>query len=81
MESCRNLERSKADRLQDDMDDSRRRYEQRLSLVMSNPGIHSQGTRTEDVASKVEIQRLKQGADRGSKRPRCTVSTPKSECY
>lgn len=60
MESALNLERNKADRLQEDMDDNRRRYEQRLSLVMANPNIRNQGTRTVDVASKVEIQRLKQ---------------------
>jgi len=60
MESCVNLEKNNADRLQDDMDGGRRRYEQRLSLVMSNPGIRSPGTHTVDVASKVEIQKLKQ---------------------
>jgi len=43
MESCLNLEKSKADRLQDDIDEDRRRYEQRLSLVMSNPSIRNQG--------------------------------------
>lgn len=59
MESALNLERHKAARLHDEMDDHRRRYEQRLSLIMSNPNVINQGINTVDVASKVEIQRLK----------------------
>lgn len=60
MESALNLEKHKATRLHDEMDDHRRRYEQRLSLIMSNPSVLNQGVNTVDVASKVEIQRLKQ---------------------
>ena len=60
MNSCLNLERAKADRLQDGMDEDRRRYEQRLSLVMSNPSVRNRGAHSVDVASKVEMQRLKQ---------------------
>ena len=59
MESALNLEKHKASRLNDEMDDHRRRYEQRLSLIMSNPNVMSQNVNTVDVASKVEIQRLK----------------------
>ena len=59
MESALNLEKHKASRLNDEMDDHRRRYEQRVSLIMSNPNVMSQNVNTVDVASKVEIQRLK----------------------
>ena len=58
-ESMFNLEKHKIEKLHDEMDDHRQRYEQRLSLVMSNPNVHGQSMNTVDVASKVEIQRLK----------------------
>ena len=50
MESALNLEKHKATRLHDEMDDHRRRYEQRISLIMSNPNVMSQNVNTVDVA-------------------------------
>lgn len=42
------------------MIEDRQRYEQRLSLFMSNPESKESSVHSVDVASKVEIQRLGQ---------------------
>ena len=80
MESCVNLEKNNADRLQDDMDGGRRRYEQTLIIGHVKPRYTQPrdshcGCRIKSGDSKIEAE-----AGRGPKRPRCTVSTPKSEC-
>lgn len=59
-ESCFNLEKAKAVQLQENMDEDRNRYERRLNMIMSNPVVRSQGANTVDVASKIEIQNLRQ---------------------
>lgn len=55
-----NLEKSRADQLSESMEEDRNRYERRLSLAMSNPVVRSQGANNVDMASKIEIQNLRQ---------------------
>ncbi len=55
-----NLEKSRADQLRESMEEDRNRYERRLSLVMANPAVRNQGTSNVDMASKIEIQNLRQ---------------------
>ena len=59
MQSYINLENAKNERLQLRIDEDRQRYEQRLSLVISNPEARDPNAIAVDVASRVEIQRLK----------------------
>ena len=59
-ESYLNMENAKNDRLTARMDEDRKRYEQRLALFMSNPETRYPDVLQQDLASKVEIQRLKQ---------------------
>ena len=54
------METAKSERLQVRNEEDRTRYEQRLNLFMSNPSANLSGSRPSDLASKVEIQRLKQ---------------------
>eukprot|EP00434_Breviolum_minutum_P034007 symbB.v1.2.030096.t1/scaffold3350.1/size58636/2 len=55
-----NLEKSRAERLQESMEEDRDKYERHLSLIMSNPAVRNQGANTVDVASRIEIQNLRQ---------------------
>ena len=55
-----NLEKPRADQLQENMEEDRSRYDRRLSLVMANPAVRNQGTNNVDMASKIEIQNLRQ---------------------
>ncbi len=59
-ESYLNMENAKNERLTSRMDEDRKRYEQRLALFMSNPETRYPDVLQQDLASKVEIQRLKQ---------------------
>ena len=59
-ESYLNMENAKNERLLARMEEDRKRYEQRLSLFMSNPETRYPDMSQPDLASKVEIQRLKQ---------------------
>ncbi len=59
-ETYPNMENAKNERLTDRSDEDRKRYEQRLSLFMSNPETRDPNMSQPDLASKVEIQRLKQ---------------------
>ena len=54
------METAKNERLQIRNEEDRTRYEQRLNLFMSNPSANLSSNRPSDLASKVEIQRLKQ---------------------
>ena len=54
------METAKSERLQIRNEEDRTRYEQRLNLFMSNPSANLSSNRPSDLASKVEIQRLKQ---------------------
>ena len=59
-ESYLNMENAKNERLMARIDEDRKRYEQRLSFFMSNPETSDPNMLNHDMASKVEIQRLKQ---------------------
>ena len=54
------METAKSERLQTRNEEDRTRYEQRLNLFMSNPNANLSSNQPSDLASKVEIQRLKQ---------------------
>eukprot|EP00434_Breviolum_minutum_P024742 symbB.v1.2.021852.t1/scaffold1913.1/size122320/8 len=54
------METAKSERLQVRNEEDRTRYEQRLNLFMSNPNANLSSNQPSDLASKVEIQRLKQ---------------------
>lgn len=50
----------KNERVQARIKEDRKRYEQRLTLAMSNPASKDPSVHSVDVVSKVEIQRLRQ---------------------
>ena len=54
------METAKCEKLQVRNEEDRTRYEQRLNLFMSNPSANLSSGKPSDLASKVEIQRLKQ---------------------
>ena len=59
VQSYLGMETAKCERLSRNEED-RTRYEQRMNLFMSNPSANLSSSRPSDLASKVEIQRLKQ---------------------
>ena len=60
VQSYLDMETAKCERLQTRNEEDRTRYEQRMNLFMSNPSANLSSSRPSDLASKVEIQRLKQ---------------------
>ena len=59
VQSYLGMETAKCERLQARNEEDRTRYEQRMNLFMFNPSANLSGSRPSDLASKVEIQRLK----------------------
>ncbi len=58
-ESYLKIENARSEKLSQMIEEDRKRYEQRLSLVMTNPDARKTSSASTDLASKVEIQRLK----------------------
>ena len=60
MRSYLTIENFKNERLQARIKEGRKRFEQRLTLAMSNPASKDPSVHSVDVVSKVEIQALRQ---------------------
>lgn len=60
VQSYLGIETAKTEKLQSMLEKEKEMYEQRLNLFMSNPSANPSSSRSSDIASKVEIQRLKQ---------------------
>ena len=61
------------------MEEDRNRYDRRLSLVMANPAIRNQGMNNVDMASKIEIQNLRQ--ELAAAQSAVCVIKSSTECY